>query len=132
MGRIYVAAVVAAAAGGLLLAPLSLGGPIAHLGFSVVAVVRLLTTAAAFVSIRRRRIEDHRAWMVRSYALIFTAVTFRAWLLLLTALGLPVRRRLRGRRLGDRPHRPARRGVPAVGAAVARTPPLPEARRVIM
>jgi uncharacterized membrane protein len=89
MGRIYVTAVVAAAAGGLLLAPLSLGGPMAHLGFSVLAVVLLLTTAAAFVSILRRRIDDHRAWMVRSYALIFTAVTFRAWLFLLTAFGLP-------------------------------------------
>jgi uncharacterized membrane protein len=89
MGGIYVTAAVAAAAGGLLLAPLSLGGPMAHLGFSVLAVVLLLTTAAAFVSILRRRIDDHRAWMVRSYAVVFTAVTFRAWLFLLTAFGLP-------------------------------------------
>jgi uncharacterized membrane protein len=88
MGRVYVAAVAAAGAGGLLLAPLSLGGPLAHLGFSVLAVVLLLTTAAAFASILRRRVDDHRAWMVRSYSLVFAAVTFRAWLGL-AATGLP-------------------------------------------
>lgn len=88
MGRVYVVAVLAAAAGGLLLAPLSMGGPLAHIGFSVLAVVLLLTTGAAFVSILRRRIDDHRAWMVRSYALVFAAVTFRSWLGL-AATGLP-------------------------------------------
>jgi uncharacterized membrane protein len=88
MGRVYLAAVLAAGAGGLLLAPLSSGGPLAHLGFGVLAVVTLLTTAAAFAFILRRRIEAHRAWMVRSYALVFGAVTFRAWLGL-TATGLP-------------------------------------------
>jgi Predicted membrane protein (DUF2306) len=54
----------------------------------VLALVLLLTTAAAFVSILRRRIDDHRAWMVRSYALIFAAVTFRSWPGL-AATGLP-------------------------------------------
>jgi len=88
MGRVYLAAAAAAAAGGLLLAPLSLGGPLAHLGFSVLAVLLLVTSGAALVSILRRRIEAHRAWMFRSYALVFAAVTFRAWLGL-AATGLP-------------------------------------------
>jgi uncharacterized membrane protein len=88
MGRVYLVAVAAAAAGGLLLAPLSLGGPLAHLGFGVLAVLLLLTSVAALVSILRRRIDAHRAWMFRSYALIFAAVTFRAWLGL-AATGLP-------------------------------------------
>jgi len=56
--------------------------------FSVLAVLLLLTTGAAFVSILRRRVDAHRAWMFRSYALIFTAVTFRSWLGL-AATGLP-------------------------------------------
>jgi len=85
---VYLVAVAAAATGGLLLAPLSLGGPLAHLGFSVLAVLLLLTSGSALVSILRRRIEAHRAWMVRSYALVFAAVTFRAWLGL-AATGLP-------------------------------------------
>ena len=88
MGRVYLVAAAAAAAGGLLLAPHSLGGPLAHLGFSVLAVLLLLTSCAALVSILRRRIEAHRAWMFRSYALVFAAVTFRAWLGL-AATGLP-------------------------------------------
>ncbi len=88
MGRTYLVAALAAGVGGLMLAPLSLGGPMAHVGFAVLAVLMLLTTARAFVAIRRRQIPVHRAWMTRSYALIFTAVTFRAWLGL-AAIGLP-------------------------------------------
>lgn len=88
MGRVYLVAVVAAAAGGLLLAPLSMGGPLAHVGFGVLAVLLLLTSAAALVSILRRRIDAHRAWMFRSYSLVFAAVTFRWWLGL-AATGLP-------------------------------------------
>jgi hypothetical protein len=57
--------------------------------FATGAVALLAVTAMAFVAIRRRQIAAHRAWMVRSYALIFAAVTFRLWLGGLTALGLP-------------------------------------------
>jgi uncharacterized membrane protein len=80
LGRVYLAAVVVAGVGGLLLSPLSLGGPMAHLGFGTLALVLLGTSAMAYISIRRRRIAQHRAWMTRSYALIFSAVTFRLWL----------------------------------------------------
>ncbi len=89
MGRTYVAAALAAGVGGLLMAPLTLGGPLAHLGFAVLAVLLLFTTARAFVAIRRRQIATHRAWMIRSYALVFAAVTFRSWLGGLLATGLP-------------------------------------------
>jgi uncharacterized membrane protein len=89
IGRVYVVAVLAAAAGGLLLAPVSLGGPLAHLGFSVLALALLATTAMAFVSIRQRRVAAHRAWMLRSYSLVFAAVTFRLWLAVLGAADLP-------------------------------------------
>ncbi|HZU17826.1 MAG TPA: DUF2306 domain-containing protein [Candidatus Dormibacteraeota bacterium] len=87
-GRIYLTAALTAGAGGLLLAPLSLGGPLAHGGFAALAILMLLTTARAYLAIRRGQIAVHRAWMTRSYALIFTAVTFRTWLGL-AFLGLP-------------------------------------------
>lgn len=48
----------------------------------------LATAVAAFVTIRRRRVERHRAWITRSYALIFAAGTFRLWLMLLPAAGV--------------------------------------------
>ena len=89
MGRTYVTAALAAGVGGLLLAPLSQGGPLAHLGFGTLAVLLLVTTGLAFVAIRRRRFPVHRAWMTRSYALVFTAVTFRLWLGLGALAALP-------------------------------------------
>jgi uncharacterized membrane protein len=89
LGRVYLVAALAAGAGGLLLAPLSLGGPLAHLGFETLGALLLLTTGIAYVSILRRRIDAHRTWMTRSYALIFTAVTFRLWLAVGGLAGLP-------------------------------------------
>jgi hypothetical protein len=80
--------VLAAGVGGLLLAPKALAGPAGPLGFGVLAVLLLGTSAAAYVCIRRRQVARHRAWMTRSYALIFTGVTFRLWIGGLPALGL--------------------------------------------
>jgi uncharacterized membrane protein len=88
LGRTYVVAVLAAGVGGLLMAPIAEGGPVAQLGFTVLALELLGATAMAFTMITRGRIAAHRAWMIRSYALIFSAVSFRLWLLL-TLTGLP-------------------------------------------
>jgi uncharacterized membrane protein len=89
LGRLYLAGVLATAAGGLLLARIAMGGPLGRLGFATLALVLLATTAAAFASILRGRVAAHRAWMIRSYAVVFTAVTFRVWLGALTPWGLP-------------------------------------------
>lgn len=89
VGRIYLSAVLAAGVGGLLLAPKGLVGPIAPLGFAALALLLLLTTTAAYLAVRRREFARHQVWMVRSYALVFTAVTFRLWIGLLPAVGVP-------------------------------------------
>jgi uncharacterized membrane protein len=89
LGRVYLAAVLSAGVGGLLLAPLSLGGPMAHVGFATLAVVLLGVSAMALVRIRQGRVAEHRAWMTRSYALIFAAVTLRVWLLVFGVAGVP-------------------------------------------
>lgn len=39
----------------------------------------LVTTVMAFVSIKRRRIQQHKEWMIRSYVVTFAFVSFR-WL----------------------------------------------------
>ncbi|MFG2825334.1 DUF2306 domain-containing protein [Kitasatospora sp. NPDC048365] len=88
-GRLYALCAVATAVGGLLLAPSGLYPPLAPLGFAVLAVLVLVTTVAAVVTARRRDLVRHRVWATRSYALIFTGVTFRLWLVLLGAAGLP-------------------------------------------
>ncbi|RAJ34618.1 putative membrane protein [Kitasatospora sp. SolWspMP-SS2h] len=88
-GRLYVLAAAATGLGGLLLAPHGLHPPVAPLGFTVLALLTLTTTALGLHHARHRRLAAHRAWMLRSYALMFTAVTFRLWLLLLTPTPLP-------------------------------------------
>jgi len=87
-GRVYVVAVLAAGVGGLLLAPRAFAGPVAASGFAAMAAVLLATTIVAFVNIRRGLVPRHRAWMTRSYAVIFSAVTFRLWIGGLPAAGL--------------------------------------------
>jgi uncharacterized membrane protein len=88
VGRVYVVAVLATGVGGLLLAPTTYTGWLAGLAFALLAVGTLGSTAVAFVAIRRQQIARHRVWMTRSYAFIFTGVTFRLGLFLLPPLGL--------------------------------------------
>jgi hypothetical protein len=66
----------------------SFGGLVTHLGFGMLAVLLLWTTARAYVAARDRAIAEHRRWMLASYALIFGAVTLRVELpLLIMAFG---------------------------------------------
>ena len=88
VGRVYVVAVLATGVGGLMLAPTTYTRRLAGLAFALLAVGTLGSTAMAFVAIRRRQIARHRAWMTRSYAFVFTGVSFRLGLVLLPALGL--------------------------------------------
>jgi uncharacterized membrane protein len=88
IGRIYLVCVLATGIGGLLLAPTALAAPAGPLGFATLAVLTLVASTVAYVSIRRRQVARHRAWMTRSYALIFTGVTFRLWIGGLPVLGL--------------------------------------------
>lgn len=39
----------------------------------------IVTASMAFISVRRRRIQQHKEWMIRSYVVTFAFVTFR-WL----------------------------------------------------
>ncbi len=80
LGRIYVVAILVGGLGSLSLAVSASGGLPARFGFGLMAVVWLISTAMAYVSIRRRRIEEHRMWMIRSYAITLAAVTLRFYL----------------------------------------------------
>jgi hypothetical protein len=90
LGRFYVAGVLIGGGAGFFLAWRSDGGLVAHVGFATLAVVWLASTITAFIHIRARRIEQHRVWMLRSYALTFAAVTLRIWLPLSQIAGLPI------------------------------------------
>ena len=85
LGRVYVAAALGAGATGLFLAAHAFGGTVTHLGFGLLAVLTLTTTAVALARIRGGDVAAHRAWMIRSFALIFAGVTLRVELPLLVA-----------------------------------------------
>ena len=77
LGKLYVAGAIVGALGGLYMAQFSASGPPSDLGFALLAIAVLVTTTLGFVRIRQGRVQSHREWMVRSYALIFAAVTLR-------------------------------------------------------
>jgi hypothetical protein len=89
LGRLYVLGVLVGGVASLLLAMRADGGLAARLGFGMLAVLWLGSTGTAYIHIRNRRIELHRAWMLRSFALTFAAVTLRIWLPLSQAAGIP-------------------------------------------
>ena len=88
LGRSYLTAILLGALGAFLLAPLAYGGAPSRLGFGALAVCWLSTAALAYLAIRRRKIQVHRRWMIRSYSLTFAAVTLRLWLPALQGIGL--------------------------------------------
>lgn len=90
LGRIYLLCVLVGGVAGLMLAPQSDGGLVAHLGFGLLALLWLYSAWQAYRSIRAGNVRAHRAWMIRNYALTFGAVTLRLYLGLLVGLaGVP-------------------------------------------
>ena len=86
LGKVYVGSAVMVGLSGLYMAPYSFGGMVTHLGFGGLAVALLVTTGVAFARIRGGDVEGHRAWMVRSFALLFAAATLRIEIPLLMVL----------------------------------------------
>ena len=89
LGRIYLVMVVIGGAGGFLLAPQAAGGLVAKTGFFMLAVLWWFSALQAYLSVRRGDITEHRAWMLRNFALTFAAVTLRIQLGVLSASGVP-------------------------------------------
>jgi uncharacterized membrane protein len=88
-GRLYVLAVAVGGVGGLVMATRSDGGLVTHVGFGLLAVLWLATTAVSYWSIRNGDQVSHRRWMLRSYSLTFAAVTLRIYLPVALTAGLP-------------------------------------------
>lgn len=79
-GRVYVAACAVAAPAGFMLAVGSMAGPKAGVGFAISAVLWSIFTFLGVRAAVQRRFDDHRAWMIRSYAITSTAITLRLML----------------------------------------------------
>lgn len=87
LGRIYLGGVLIGGVAGLYLSFYSFGGVVAHYGFGMLAVCWLGTTWMAFTHIRARRVQMHKEWMIRSYALCLAAVTLRIYIPLFLITG---------------------------------------------
>jgi hypothetical protein len=88
VGRVYVAGCLLGGLAGLPLALGSTAGPVASAGFGTLALLWLAVTALGWRRAVERRFAEHRAWMLRSWALTMAAVTLRLYLPLLPPLGI--------------------------------------------
>ncbi|MBA3664256.1 MAG: DUF2306 domain-containing protein [Bacteroidetes bacterium] len=86
-GKIYIGAILfIAAPTGLYMAFYANGGFYSTLGFLLMSVLWFYTTYMALHTIKKKQIQNHSNWMVRSYAMTFAAVTLRLWVPFLSLL----------------------------------------------
>lgn len=76
IGRTYALAIALGGLSGLLIA-FEIDGAFSTLGFALLALFWIMTTAKAVLLARARKIAAHRRWMICSFALTFAAVTLR-------------------------------------------------------
>jgi hypothetical protein len=88
LGTLYLLGVGAGVAGAYYLALTTPLGWIFGAGLLGLAVAWSITTAMAYLAIRRRLIDQHREWMIRSYVVTLAFVVFRALVALLSILGV--------------------------------------------
>lgn len=79
-GRAYGVSILVGSVSGLVMAIGAEGGPIAGLGFGILAILWFVTTAQAIRFAMVRKFKEHRRWIMRSFALTFAAVTLRIYL----------------------------------------------------
>ena len=88
VGRTYVVGCLVGSVGGLPLAFGSTAGPVATAGFGSLAVIWAIANVQGWRTALAGRFGEHRAWMIRSFALTFAAVTLRLYLLLIPLFGV--------------------------------------------
>jgi uncharacterized membrane protein len=79
LGRIYVAAAIAAGLGGLVFIVIkgTVGGPIMSLGFSIYGALMVVAAVQAIRYARAGQLDAHRAWALRLYALAIGSWLYR-------------------------------------------------------
>jgi hypothetical protein len=86
VGRIYMAGCVIGGIAGIPLALGSAAGPVATMGFGLLAIAWLSTTLVGWGAARQKQFARHKVWMIRSFALTYAAVTLRIYLAILPTL----------------------------------------------
>lgn len=88
-GRSYVVSAGITCVGGALISVVFDVGPVGTLAFIAWSTSWFAATAYALTHIRRGRVQEHRRWAIRSYALAAVFVTFDFARQALAAAGLP-------------------------------------------
>ncbi|WP_063752399.1 DUF2306 domain-containing protein [Streptomyces natalensis] len=85
-GRTYVVAIAFGSVAAFVMSFVSEAGLVGFFGFGSLAVLWAWTTYRGYRAIRGHDVAEHRAWMIRSFALTFAAPTLRLWLGLLIGI----------------------------------------------
>ena len=86
LGLVYIAGVAIAASGAFWLAAHPSFGWVYGAGLGSMAAAQVVTTLLAFVAIKRNLLDQHKEWMIRSYVVTFSFVTYRLFSVLLGTL----------------------------------------------
>lgn len=89
IGRVYLISVAVGGLAGFVISTASSVGFLGFFGFGALAVLWLWTGWKAYRAIRARRVDEHRAWMIRCFALTYAAVTLRLWVGILIMVQVP-------------------------------------------
>jgi uncharacterized membrane protein len=86
LGKIYLIAVIfIGGPSGIFIAYHANGGLVSKVGFGLLGIFWWIFSAQAYLKIQQGNVDEHKQWMIRSYALTFAAVTLR---ILLPLLGM--------------------------------------------
>jgi uncharacterized membrane protein len=88
LGRLYATGCLVGGVSGLVMSFGTTAGVFAGVGFGLLGALWIFVTVQAWRFARDRRFDEHRRWMIRSFALTFAAVTLRLYLPLGQVLGL--------------------------------------------
>jgi len=78
LGLLYVAAMIVGSIGAIGLSVQTDFGWVFGAGLFSLAIAWIVTTGLAFIAIRKRNVQQHKEWTIRSYVVTFAFVTFRA------------------------------------------------------
>ena len=80
LGRVYMIAVMCSGVAAFIFAFNAYGGVAGQVGFALLAVWWLVTAVMGYHSIKSKRVQEHRRWMIRNFALTVSSVTIRLYL----------------------------------------------------
>jgi hypothetical protein len=78
-GYLYAVAVLIVVLTSGYMAPYASGGKLSSIGFNFINMVWPIFTIIAIVKIKKRKMNEHRSWMVRSYVFVFTNLSIHAF-----------------------------------------------------